>query len=356
MHTEPNNESENAEREAAREAHLRYVSDARPGIRRQGGDDGFSYRRPDGRAVDDEPTLRRIAALAIPPAWTDVWICPLANGHLQATGRDARGRKQYRYHSRWRAVRDEAKYERTIAFGRALPRIRERVRRDLALPGLPREKVLAAIVDVMDLTSIRVGNEEYARENKTFGLTTLRNRHVRVDGSEIRFRFRGKSGKEHRISLHDPRLARIVKRCRDVPGYELFQYIDDAGDHHPVDAADVNAYLREASGEDFTAKDFRTWNGTLTAALALERFEPFASPAEAKRNIARAIELVAAQLGNTVAVCRKCYVHPAVLDAYLAGTLAGSTTAAPEPGGDDGEPDPEARALLALLEARAAVA
>ena len=356
-HAQQVNDTGDAAREAAREAHLRYVSDARPGIRREADAEGWRYLRQDGSLVSDEPTLKRIAALAIPPAWTNVWICPLANGHLQATGRDARGRKQYRYHARWRAVRDEAKYERTIAFGRALPRIRERVRRDLALPGLPREKVLAAIVDLMDRTSIRVGNEEYARANKSFGLTTLRDRHVRIDGSEIRFRFRGKSGKEHRISLRDRRLARIVQRCRDVPGYELFQYVDDAGEHHPVDAGDVNDYLREATGEEFTAKDFRTWNGTLAAALALEQFEPFASPTEAKSNVVRAIELVAAQLGNTVAVCRKCYVHPAVLDAYLAGELPAENAAMAfgSEGGDD-PLEPEARALLGLLEARAAEA
>jgi DNA topoisomerase-1 len=345
-----------AAREAAHEAHLRYISDARPGIRRERNGDEWRYLKPDGALVTDAPTLHRIATLAIPPAWTDVWISPLSNGHLQATGRDARGRKQYRYHTRWRAVRDETKFERTIAFGQALPRIRERVRSDLALPGLPREKVLAALTDLMDRTSIRVGSEEYARENASFGLTTLRDKHVRVEGAEIRFRFRGKSGKEHSIRLRDRRLARIVQRCRDLPGYELFQYLDDAGEQHAIDAADVNGYLREATGEDFTAKDFRTWNGTLAAALALEKFEPFSTPAEAKRNIVRAIELVAAQLGNTVAVCRKCYVHPAVLEAYLEGELNRAASSAGEATsverGDGLEPN--ALALLGLLQARAA--
>jgi DNA topoisomerase-1 len=342
------------ERQAAREAQLRYVSDRKPGIRREREGDGFRYIAPDGERVRDGGELRRIAALAIPPAWTDVWICPLANGHLQATGRDARGRKQYRYHSRWRAARDETKYARLVAFGLALPAIRERVRHDLALPGLPREKVLAAVVDLLDRTSIRVGNEEYARENRSYGLTTLRDRHVRVEGNEIRFRFRGKSGKEHRITLRDRRLATIVRRCRDLPGYELFQYVDEAGNERAVDAGDVNDYLRELAGDGFTAKDFRTWNGTVAAALALQASPGFDSEAQAKSNIVRAIEQVAARLGNTPAVCRKCYVHPAVIEAYLDGELAEALRR----GADDEYPqplaglEPEVAAVLTLLQAR----
>jgi DNA topoisomerase I len=352
--TEAQEPAHEQERQAARAAQLRYVSDRKPGIRREREGDGFCYIAPDGERVHDSADLRRIAALAIPPAWRDVWICPLANGHLQATGRDARGRKQYRYHSRWRAARDETKYARLIAFGLALPAIRERVRHDLALPGLPREKVLAAVVDLLDRTSIRVGNEEYARENRSYGLTTLRDQHVRVEGNEIRFRFRGKSGKEHRIALRDRRLATIVRRCRDLPGYELFQYLDDDGNEHAVDAGDVNDYLRELAGDGFTAKDFRTWNGTVAAALALQELPGFDSEAQAKSNIVRAIEQVAARLGNTPAVCRKCYVHPAVIDAYRDGELAEALRR----GAHDGRPqtlaglEPQAAAVLALLQAR----
>lgn len=343
-------------REAAREAGLRYVSDATAGIRRTAHGDQATHIGPDGDAIADEATLGRIAALAIPPAWTDVWICPNPRGHLQATGHDARGRKQYRYHTKWRAVRDEAKYERTIAFGEALPRIRARVEHDLALPGLPREKVLAAVVRLLETTSIRVGNEEYARENKTFGLTTLRNRHVKIDGGELRFRFRGKSGKEHDITLHDRRLAGIVKRCRDMPGYELFQYLDEHGEHRSVDADDVNAYLQEIAGDEFTAKDFRTWNGTVAAALALQEFEAFDSQAQAKKNIVHAIEEVARRLGNTPAVCRKCYVHPAVLEAYEDGALLETLRRSADATWQESvhELEPEAAAVLALLRARLA--
>ena len=306
---------------AAKAAGLRYVHDDRPGIRRERKGDGFVYLDARGDPVEDESTLGRIRSLAIPPAWTEVWICPQANGHLQATGRDARGRKQYRYHPKWRAVRDEVKYERMISFGQALPQIRAEVDRALSLPGLPREKVLATIVYLLEATMMRVGNEEYARTNKSFGLTTLRNRHARVDGSDVEFSFRGKSGVYHKVKVHDRRLARIIRRSRDLPGQELFQYIDDDGETHSIDSSDVNDYLRTITGEDYTAKDFRTWSGTVLAALALQEFEKFDSEAQAKKNIVRAIESVAEKLGNTPSVCRKCYVHPMVLDAYLDGAV-----------------------------------
>lgn len=313
-------------KQAASSAGLRYVNDKRPGItrRKTGGatkSHGFQYFGPNGRRVRAGETLARIRSLAIPPAWQKVWICPAEDGHLQATGYDARGRKQYRYHPRWREVRDENKYARTIGFARALPRIRDRVRRHLARRGLPREKVLAAIVRLMETTLIRVGNDEYARENNSYGLTTIHNRHVRVRGGTVHFDFRGKSGVEHEIDLHDRRLARIVRKCQDVPGQELFAYLDDEGQVHDVGSSDVNDYLREISGHDFTAKDFRTWAGTALAAQALREFEEFDSQAAAKRNITGAIERVAKRLGNTKAVCRKCYVHPAVIDAYLDRTL-----------------------------------
>jgi DNA topoisomerase I len=283
---------------------------------------GFAYVDPVGKVVRNKETLARIRSLVIPPAWTDVWVCPLAQGHLQATGRDAKGRKQHRYHPRWREVRDETKYGRMIAFGQALATIRKRVEKDLALPGLPREKVLATVVRLLETTLIRVGNEDYARQNGSFGLTTMRDKHAEFQGGAVRFEFRGKSGVWHAVEVQDRRLAKIVKQCQDVPGQELFQYVDDAGQRCTIDSADVNAYLREVSGADFTAKDFRTWYGTVLAAQALREFEAFDSQAEAKRNLVRAIEAVAKKLGNTKAVCRKCYVHPAVFDAYLDGTLA----------------------------------
>ena len=306
---------------AARAAGLRYVHDDKPGIRRDTVPGGFRYLDAKGEPVEDEATLARIKSLVIPPAWTEVWICPQANGHLQATGRDAKGRKQYRYHPKWRATRDEVKYERMLKFGQALPAIRAEVDRALGLPGLPREKVLATIVYLLEATMMRVGNEEYARTNKSFGLTTLRNRHVKVDGSEIAFRFRGKSGVYHKVKVQDRRLARIIARARDLPGQELFQYVDDEGETHSIDSSDVNDYLRSITGEEYTAKDFRTWSGTVLAALALQEFEKFDSEAQAKKNIVRAIESVAEKLGNTPSICRKCYVHPAVLDAYLEGTV-----------------------------------
>lgn len=305
--------------DAARAAGLRYVHDDRPGIRREAVKDGFRYLDAKGEPVTDETTLARIKRLVIPPAWTEVWICPQANGHLQATGRDARGRKQYRYHAKWREARDEVKYERMLKFGNALPAIRAEVDRALKLPGLPREKVLATIVYLLEATMMRVGNEEYARTNKSFGLTTLRNRHAKVDGSDVEFSFRGKSGVYHKVKVHDRRLARIVARSRDLPGQELFQYVDEDGATHSIDSSDVNDYLRTITGEEYTAKDFRTWSGTVLAALALQEFEKFDSEAQAKKNIVRAIESVAEKLGNTPSICRKCYVHPAVLDAYLEG-------------------------------------
>lgn len=305
----------------AKQVGLRYVGDNMRGITREPAKDGFCYRDPDGRLIRDEETLARIKSLAIPPAWTDVWICPWDNGHLQATGRDAKKRKQYRYHPRWRSVRDEAKYDRMISFGKVLPLIRRKVDEALKLPGLPREKVLATIVHLLQATMMRIGNEEYARQNKSFGLTTLRDRHARIDGRAVEFRFRGKSGVQHSIKLDDPRLARIIRRMRDLPGQELFQYIDDDGQQRTVDSADVNEYLRSVTGEDYTAKDFRTWSGTLLAALALQEFEKFDSETQAKKNIVRAIESVAERLGNTPSICRKCYVHPAVIESYLDGTM-----------------------------------
>lgn len=308
--------------EAARDAGLVYVSDEAPGIRRRRSGRGFSYVGPEGTTVTDPKDLRRIKALAVPPAWADVWICPSPRGHIQATGRDARGRKQYRYHRDWRRTRDRTKYDRMVAFGEALPKIRKHIREHMAQPGMSREKVLAAVVRLLDLTNIRVGNARYAKSNGSFGLTTMRNRHVEVSGSTIRFEFRGKGGKLHSVDLRDPRLARIVKRCQEIPGQHLFQYLDDSEERRPIDSEDVNAYLRECAGEDFTAKDFRTWAGTVLAMRALRRVEPASSQREARSNIVAAIETVASALGNTVSVCRACYVHPAVLDAYVDGSLA----------------------------------
>jgi DNA topoisomerase I len=307
---------------SAKAAGLRYVSDAKPGIQRKRVGKGFRYLDPDGSSVRDSAVLARIRSLVIPPAWSNVWICSIANGHLQATGRDARGRKQSRYHPHWREVRDETKYERITLFAAALPGIREQAEHDLALPGLPREKILATIVRLMETTFIRVGNPEYARENHSYGLTTMRNRHVAVKGATVTFDFQGKSGVQHSIDLHDRRLAGIVKRCRDLPGYELFQYLDHDGNRHSIDAADVNDYLRQTTHQDFTAKDFRTWAGTVLACRMLREFEPAQSDSQAKKNVVEAIKTVAARLGNTPSVCRKCYVHPAVLESYFTGSMA----------------------------------
>jgi DNA topoisomerase I len=303
---------------SAEAAGLRYVSDATPGIARKRAGWAFRYVGPEGKPIREREALAHIKALAIPPAWEEVWICPRGDGHLQATGRDARGRKQYRYHRRWREVRDETKYGRMAAFARVLPRIRRRVRQDLALPGLPRDKVLATVLRLLETTRMRVGNEEYARENDSFGLTTLRTRQVRLNGSTLQFRFRGKSGVWHAFALNDRTLAAIVRRMRDLPGYELFQYVDERGETRAVDSADVNAYLKSIAGEEFTSKDFRTWAGTVLAAEALHRL--------GKKGLSQAVEHVARQLGNTKAVCRKCYIHPAVIEAHLGGTLAQAMT------------------------------
>jgi DNA topoisomerase-1 len=301
-------------------AGLRYCSDADPGITRRRSGTGFSYRRAGGSQID-EATLDRIRHLAIPPAWTEVWICPDARGHIQATGRDQKGRKQYRYHDRWRQARDGNKYDRLIAFGRALPRLRAQVEQDLGRRGLSREKVLAAVVRLMGITLIRVGNEEYAKQNKSFGLTTLRDKHASIDGARAEFEFRGKSGKMHKTGFRDRRLAGIVKACQDLPGQRLFQYIDDDGQQRAVESADVNAYLRAALGEDFSAKDFRTWAGTVNAARALAMSPECSSAADTKRNINVCVKAVAGLLGNTPAVCRSAYIHPAVLEAYADGVL-----------------------------------
>lgn len=308
--------------QSAQAAGLRYVSDTQPGIRRKKSGKGFTYLGPDGKTIHDSKELNRIRSLAIPPAYTDVWICPSPNGHIQATGRDARGRKQYRYHPRWREVRDETKFGRMLAFSEALPQIRRRLEQDLELQDLPREKVLATVVRLLESTCIRVGNEEYAKANRSFGLTTLQDRHVEVSGSSIRFEFRGKSGKEHKVDINDRRLARIVQRCQDLPGEDLFQYLDDDGVRQSIGSGDVNQYIREISGEEFTAKDFRTWAGTLLAVEALTEIGVWSSQRQAKSNVLRAIDRVAEQLNNTRAVCRKYYVHPAIFETYLAGTLA----------------------------------
>jgi DNA topoisomerase I len=308
---------ETVDRHHARQAGLRYCTDEVPGIRRVSAGEQFEFIDARGRRVRDRATLERIRSLVVPPAWTDVWIAPHEDNHLQATGRDARGRKQYRYHPRWRESRDTAKYTGLIAFARVLPRIRRRVSRDLKKAGLPRDKVLAAVVRLLEISMIRVGNDEYARQNGSFGLTTMHDRHAEVRGTTLHFRFRGKSGVLHDIDLESPTLARIVRRCQELPGQELFQYLDDDGRVRDVGSADVNDYLRDVAGQEVSAKDFRTWAGTVLAAQALRELEDFTSVADAKRRICRALERVAARLGNTPAVCRKCYVHPAIIDAYM---------------------------------------
>src|SRR5215208_7168256 len=309
---------------------LRHSTDRRPGITRRRSGRGFSYRDADGNVLRDRETLARIRSLAIPPAWTDVWICPYPDGHLQATGRDAKGRKQYRYHPRFRRGRDAAKFERLVAFANALPAIRSRVDEDLARPGLPKEKVLAAVVRLLELTLIRVGNEEYARLNRSFGLTTLRDRHADVEGSRVQFRFRGKSGQDHEVGIRDRRLATVVRRCQELPGQELFQYVDDDGEIRDVASDDVNEYLREISGGDFTAKDFRTWAGTVLAYRALRALEPASTDAAARKNVVAAMRETAGALGNTPAVARQSYVHPAVLEAYTDGKVGGALVEAAE--------------------------
>jgi DNA topoisomerase I len=300
---------------------LAYVSDSEPGITRHRAGKGFFYKDAAGRKIDDPGTLKWIRSLAIPPAWNDVWISPLREGHIQAVGRDARGRKQYRYHPQWRASRDAVKFDRILAFGRALPEIRRRVDSDLRAHGLGWTKVVALVLKLLETTLIRVGNPEYARANKSYGLTTLRDRHLIVEGSKLRFRFRGKGGKEHDITLRNRRLAQLAGRCQDLPGQTLFQYLGEDGERRAIGSADINAYLHEIAGEDFTAKDFRTWAGTVLAAWALNELESFDSKAAAKRNITRAIESVASRLGNTPTICRKSYVHPEILESYLDGSL-----------------------------------
>ena len=307
--------------QSAQAAGLRYVSDTQPGIRRKRAGKGFLYLGADGKTIRDAKELARIRSLAIPPAYTDVWVCPSPSGHIQATGRDARGRKQYRYHPKWREVRDETKFGRMLAFSQVLPKVRARLERDLSLPGLPREKVLATVVRLLECTCIRVGNDEYAKSNRSFGLTTLQDRHVEISGSKLRFEFRGKSGKMHKVDLNDRRLARIVERCQDLPGEDLFQYLDDDDVRQTIGSGDVNEYIREISGQEFTAKDFRTWAGTLLAIEALTKIGPFSTQRNAKSNVLKAIDQVAEQLNNTRSVCRKYYVHPAVLESYMDGNL-----------------------------------
>jgi len=307
--------------DAAEEAGLRYITDDHPGYTRKKRGNSFVYYDSEGKLIRDESRLLRIRRLAIPPAYSDVWICPSPNGHIQATGRDDRGRKQYRYHERWRAVRDENKYDRMVIFGDALPKIRRRVQADLNLPGIPRNNVLATVVQLLERTFIRIGNEEYARQNKSFGLTTMRNHHVEIKGSKLRFRFRGKSGVRQEVDLDDRRIAKIVRKLQELPGQELFQYLDEEGELRDVTSQDVNAYLHEITGQDFTAKDFRTWAGTVLIALALSAQKSFKTKKEAKANVRDAITAVSKILGNTPAVCRKCYVHPVVLESYLDGNL-----------------------------------
>jgi DNA topoisomerase-1 len=336
--------------ESARAAGLRYVSDLTPGIRRTRVREGFRYTGGEGHPIRDAETLGRIKRLAIPPAWTDVWICPDPRGHLQATGRDARGRKQYRYHPRWREIRDAVKYDRMLAFAEALPKIRQRTDRDLERHGMPREKVLATVVRLLEETRIRIGNDEYRKENGSYGLTTLLDRQVNVVGAEVRFSFRGKSGKHHDIDLHDRRMARLIKRILEIPGQELFKYVGENGEVKAIDSADVNDYLREIAGEDFTAKDFRTWAGTILAARFLREATAAAgwtiNSRGAKKQLVRAIARVADELGNTPAVAKKAYIHPAVIADYLAGALT--------PISEKDDPDPyklsaEERSLLTLL-------
>jgi DNA topoisomerase I len=307
--------------DVAESAGLTYVTDEAKGITRERAGDSFTYAKPSGEPVTDEATLERIRKLAIPPAWTGVWICTRANGHLQATGRDARGRKQYRYHPQFREVSEQTKYEHMLEFAQALPDIRRKVAEHMALRGLPREKVLATVVHLLETTLIRVGNDDYARQNESYGLTTLRNKHVKVDGAQLRFQFKGKSGKTWKLQIKDRRVAKIVKGCQDLPGQELFAYLDENGEPRDVSSADVNAYLREITGRDVTAKDFRTWAGTVMAALALQEFEQFDTKATQKKNLKDAIERVAARLGNTPTICRKCYVHPEILNSYAEGAL-----------------------------------
>lgn len=335
--------------ESVRVAGLRYVTDAMPGIHRKRSGRGFRYLRPDGSAITDSVTLARIKSLGIPPAWRDVWISPTPRGHIQATGRDARGRKQYIYHPQWREVRDETKFARLAAFGASLPQIRQRTASDLSRPGLAREKVLATVIQLLDRTLIRIGNEEYARTNASFGLTTMRQNQVEVNGSQIHFEFQGKGGKQHTVAVHDARLARIVRRCEDLPGYELFQYVDENGERRSIESADVNRYLRETTGQHFTAKDFRTWGGTVAAARALRELGPADTAAQAKKNITEAVKITAHELRNTPAVCRRAYIHPDILDAYTEGRLIQPDDDHVGQSSESQWLRPEERALLEML-------
>ena len=341
------------ERAHARAAGLTYVSDTEPGIRRKPAGTGFSYRGLNGRPISDKDDLHRIRALAVPPAWTEVWICPKPHGHIQATGRDASGRKQYRYHSEWREVRDRNKYERILEFARALPSIRRRVREDMRKHGVRREKVLATVVSLLDRTLIRIGNGEYARDNGSYGLTTLRTRHLEVNGAEIRFHFKGKSGKTWRLRVRDRRIARIVRSIQELPGQHLFQYLDEEGVVRSIDSDDVNDYLREIAGADISAKDFRTWGGTVLAVLALSAIGPFETKTQSKMNLRRAYEAVGARLGNTATICRTCYIHPEVIACYLEGALPKVQAEASNGGPSRGLPKEE-RAVLRLLKGRLA--
>jgi DNA topoisomerase-1 len=333
-------------RQAAKAVGLRYASDEQPGLRRKGAGTGFTYLNAEGKAVKDPKVLKRIRALAVPPAWTEVWICPIAEGHIQATGRDAKGRKQYRYHPDFRAVREDGKYEHMLDFAAVLPKIRETVAKHMARHDLSRECVLATVVHLLETTLIRVGNGAYAKQNKSYGLTTLRDPHVKIEGSAIRFQFLGKSGKAWRLQVNDRRVAKIVRACQEIPGQQLFQYLDADGQRQGVTSSDVNAYLREITGQDITAKDFRTWTGTVLAAVALQEFSEIDSQAKAKRNLKAAIDSVAIRLGNTITICRKCYIHPEIINGYLAGDLA------LEVKGRSRGLKPEEAAVLALLERR----
>jgi DNA topoisomerase-1 len=306
---------------AAEAAGLRYVTDATPGIRRRRHGRGFSYLDSEGRVIREREQLRRFSSLVIPPAWTDVWICADPDGHLQVTARDARGRKQYRYHERFRARQDESKFDRMLALSDVLWKIRERVERDIALPGLARDKIMATVVWLLERTLIRIGTDEYAKANNSYGLTTMRRRHVAVAGAKVDFEFRGKSGIEHSVSITDRRIARIVQRCQELPGWELFKYIDDEGRKQSVEASDINDYLREITGREVTAKDFRTWAGTMLAAEALREMGPAETKKQAEKNIVVAVDRTKARLGNTRSVCRKYYIHPVLIEAYLEGDV-----------------------------------
>jgi DNA topoisomerase I len=319
INTNPNTRPSPAK--SAQAVGLRYVTDECPGIRRERCGQGFRYRSAKGRLIRDRHTLQRIRLLGIPPAWRDVWVCPLDHGHLQATGRDERGRKQHLYHPRWREIRDQTKFDRLMDFAHALPGIRMRLKGDLGRKGFCREKILATVVRLLEVSLIRVGNDEYARDNKSYGLTTMRDRHASVRGAKIKFEFRGKSGREHVVEVEDRHVASIVRACQDLPGQELFQYLDEEGQKRDVGSGDVNDYLREISGRDFTAKDFRTWAGTVSAASALRQLGPVDSEADARKNVAASVKTAAQSLGNTPAVCRKSYIHPAVIEAYLDGSL-----------------------------------